>query len=156
MPETTGLVQSLVRKYGARRENILPILQDIVEKNHYLTEKSMRELAKALDISAAEVYGTASFYSFLDTQPRGENVIRICKTITCYMKGKDDIIKAIEERLNIKLGETTSDGKFSFLAANCIGWCHEGPAMLINNKVYTKLTPKKVVQIINEYYDNGR
>ena len=156
MSETAELVQSLVKEYGTERESLMPILQGVIHKNQYLTEEAMIEVAEALDLSAAEVYGTASFYTFLDTKPLGNYVIRICKTITCYMKGKDEIIKAIEDRLNIKLGQTTSDGKFSFLAANCIGWCHEGPAMLINDKVYTKLTPKKAVQAINDIYENGR
>jgi len=153
MSPTAELVKRTVERHGTQRESLLPILQDIVKAQHYLTDEAMVEVANLLDLSAAEVYGTASFYTFLDLKPRGENIIRICKTITCYMKGKDEIIKAIEDRLKIKLGETTSDGKFSFLAANCIGWCHEGPAMLINDKVYTKLTPKKAIDAINEYYD---
>lgn len=153
MSPTAELVKRAVEQHGTQRESLLPILQDIVKEQRYLTEEAMVEVANLLDLSAAEVYGTASFYTFLDLQPRGKNVIRICKTITCYMKGKDEIIKAIEDRLKIKLGETTSDGKFSFLAANCIGWCHEGPAMLINDKVYTKLTPKKAIDALNEYVD---
>ena len=68
----------------------------------------MVEVARELDISAAEVYGTASFYTFLDTQVKGKYVIRVCKTITCSMKGKSDIIHTLEEMLKIKVGETTS------------------------------------------------
>ncbi|GAB4333009.1 MAG: NAD(P)H-dependent oxidoreductase subunit E [Calditrichia bacterium] len=151
MSPTAEIVKKSVEKHGSKRESLLPILQDVVKEQHYLTEEALLEIADALDVPAAEVYGTASFYSFLDLEPRGKYIIRVCKTISCYMKGKDNIIKAIEDRLKIKLGETTSDGKFSFLTTNCIGWCHEGPAMLINDKVYTKLTPKKVVDIINEY-----
>lgn len=153
MSPTAELVKRTVEKFGTKRESLMPILQEIVQEQRYLTDEAMVEVANALDLSAAEVYGTASFYTFLDLKPRGKNVIRICKTITCYMKGKDEIISAIENRLKIKLGETTSDGRFSFLAANCIGWCHEGPAMLINDKVYTKLTPQKAVDAINEYVD---
>lgn len=151
MSPTVELINKVVEKHGSSRENLLPILQEVVREQRWLSEEAMLEVARALDISAAEVFGTASFYTFMDLEPRGKNVIRICKTITCYMKGKDEIIKAIEDRLKIKLGGTTSDGKFSLLAANCIGWCHEGPAMLINDKVYTKLTPKKAIEAINEY-----
>ena len=151
MSPTATLVRDVVKKHGNKREYLLPVLQDIVREEHYLTKEAMEEVAKNLDLSSAEVYGTASFYSFLDMKPKGENIIRICKTITCYMKGKDEIIKTIENRLKIKLGETTSDGRFSFLATNCIGWCHKGPAMLINDKVYTELTPKKAIKAIEEY-----
>lgn len=67
------------------------------------------------------------------------------------MKGKDSIVSALEDALGIKMGETTPDRKFSLLEANCIGWCHKGPAMLINDKVYTELTPEKAVQALDEY-----
>jgi len=152
MSSTAELIQKSVQKHGTQRESLLPILQDVVKEEKYLTEEAMIEIASQLDLSAAEVYGTASFYTFLEPEHKGENIIRICKTITCYMKGKDEVIHAIEDRLRVKIGGTTSDGKFTFLAANCIGWCHEGPAMLINDKVYTKLTPKKAVEAINENY----
>ncbi|MEJ2536867.1 MAG: NADH-quinone oxidoreductase subunit NuoE [Calditrichia bacterium] len=152
MSATVNLVNDAVKKYGKKRENLLPVLQAVVREEKYLTEQAMIEIARALDISSAEVYGTASFYTFLDLKPRGKNVIRVCKTITCYMKGKDDIIKAIEDRLKLKIGETTSDGKFSFLTTNCMGWCHKGPAMLINDKVYTELTPKKAIAAIEECF----
>ena len=152
MSATVNLINDAVKKYGKKRENLLPVLQAVVREEKYLTEQAMIEIARALDISSAEVYGTASFYTFLDLKPRGKNVIRVCKTITCYMKGKDDIIKAIEDRLKLKIGETTSDGKFSFLTTNCMGWCHKGPAMLINDKVYTELTPKKAIAAIEDCF----
>ena len=150
MSSTINQVNKAVQKFGNKRENLLPVLQAVVQEEKYLSERAMIEIAKAFDISSAEVYGTASFYTFLDLKPRGENVIRVCKTITCYMKGKDEIIKTIEEYLNIKIGETTSDGKFSFLTTNCMGWCHKGPAMLINDKVFTELTPQKAISAIEE------
>ena len=146
-----NIVLQAIKKHGKKRGNLLPILQYIVKEKSFLSEESMIEVAKQLDMSSAEVYGVASFYSFLDTKHLGKNIIRICKTITCYMLGKDEIIKVIEDKLKIKLGETTPDDKFSFLSANCIGWCHLGPAMLINDKVYTELTPEKAIEAIEEY-----
>ncbi|MFC2100591.1 NAD(P)H-dependent oxidoreductase subunit E, partial [Bacteroidota bacterium] len=124
---------------------------DMIESNHYVTDNELVLVAKELDISAAEVFGTASFYTFIDTVERGKFIIRLCKTITCDMKGKDEIIHAIEDTLKIKLGETTGDKKFSLLPTNCLGWCHKGPAMLINNDVYTELTPQKAIEIIESY-----
>jgi len=129
----------------------MPILQAIVQKHNYLTDEAMVEVARELDISAAEVYGTASFYTFLDTQVKGKYVIRVCKTITCSMKGKSDIIQTLEEILKIKVGETTSDKQFSLVETNCIGWCHKAPAILINEMPYTELTPEKVSEIIKDY-----
>ncbi|TFH34329.1 MAG: NAD(P)H-dependent oxidoreductase subunit E, partial [Bacteroidia bacterium] len=83
--------------------------------------------------------------------PRGKYIIRICKTISCSMKGKMEVVETLEDMLKIKIGETTSNGKFTLLETNCMGWCHKAPAMLINDTPYTELTNEKVVKIIKEY-----
>ena len=151
MVENENRVKVLADKFGRRRDSLMPILQGLVEDRNYLTDEDMVLVAKELSISAADVYGTASFYTFMDTAVRGKYVIRICKTISCSMKGKIDILHAIEDTLKIKVGETTSDKRFSLLETNCIGWCHKAPAMLINDTPYTELTPQKVNQILQEY-----
>ena len=151
MYQVGNLVKELSDKHGHARESLMPILQAIVQKHNYLTDEAMVEVARELDISAAEVYGTASFYTFLDTQVKGKYVIRVCKTITCSMKGKSDIIHTLEEILKIKVGETTADKQFSLIETNCIGWCHKAPAILINEMPYTELTPEKVSEIIKDY-----
>ena len=151
MYQVGNLVKELSDKHGRERESLMPILQDIVQKHNYLTDDAMVEVARELDISAAEVYGTASFYTFLDTQVKGRYVIRVCKTITCAMKGKSDIIQTIEDMLKIKVGETTADKQFSLIETNCIGWCHKAPAILINEMPYTELTPEKVTEVIKNY-----
>ncbi len=151
MIKENELVRELADKHGRRRDSLLPILQDIVVENNYLSDDVMVDVARELDISAADVFGTATFYTFLDTVPRGKYIIRICKTISCSMKGKNQILSAIEETLKIKLGETSADKKFSLLETNCIGWCHKAPAMLINDTPYTDLTPVKVTEIMQQY-----
>ena len=93
-----------------------------------------------------------SFYSFLNTRPMGQFVIRVCKTITCMMHGKNQIIQELEKSLKIKLGETTLDGKFTLMETNCLGQCHKGPAMLVNDVPYTELTPEKVRSIIRNNF----
>jgi NADH-quinone oxidoreductase subunit E len=151
MYQVGNLVKELSDKHGHARESLMPILQAIVQKHNYLTDEAMVEVARELDISAAEVYGTASFYTFLDTQVKGKYIIRVCKTITCSMKGKSDIIHTLEEILKIKVGKTTSDKQFSLIETNCIGWCHKAPAILINELPYTELTTEKVSEIIKSY-----
>jgi NADH-quinone oxidoreductase subunit E len=154
MPEVQELVKNLADKYGRKRENLLHILQGIVEQERYLSDVALTEVARELDMSAAQVYGTATFYTFLDTEPRGKYVIRICRTITCDMKGKNQIIQAVEDTLKLKLGETSANKKFTLLETNCLGWCHEGPAMLINDQAYTNLTVDKAIEIITDYAKN--
>ena len=147
----TESVNKKVEKHGTTREALLPILQDIVTEKSYLSDQDMVEVARQLDISAADVFGTATFYSFLDTKPRGKYVIRICKTISCSMKGKHEVLETIEDILKISLGETTADKQFSLLETNCIGWCHKAPAILINDDPYTELNSEKVTEILREY-----
>lgn len=151
MYQPGNLIKELSEKHGRARESLLPILQEIVYKYNYLTDEAMVEVARELDLSAAEVYGTASFYTFLDTQRRGKYVIRVCKTITCSMKGKSNIIRVLEDMLKIKVGETTPDKQFSLLETNCIGWCHKAPAILINDIPYTDLTPARISEVIKDY-----
>ncbi|MCT4613524.1 MAG: NAD(P)H-dependent oxidoreductase subunit E [Marinifilaceae bacterium] len=145
------LVHDLVSEHGKDRENLLPILNAVVDQEKFLSEEAILKISKEMDISAADVYGTASFYSFLDTQERGKYVIRICKTITCSMKGKNQIIQAIENFLKIKLGETTEDNKFTLLQTNCLGLCHKAPAMLVNHDIHTNLTKESVIDILRDY-----
>ena len=151
MKEISEIIEEKTRQTGKGREALIPVLQAIVEEKRFLTEDSMLKVAEHFDLSAADVYGTASFYSFLDLKPRGKYIIRLCKTIACDMKGKGEILEAIQKVLKIKEGETTPDKKFTLLTTNCIGWCHKGPAMLVNDDVFTELTPQKAVEIINEY-----
>lgn len=151
MNPVTDLIKDLADKHGRSRQNLLPILQGVVEQEKYLSEFSMIEIARELDLPASEVYGTATFYSFLEHKKMGKYIIRICKTITCSMKGKNQILLAIEDMLKIHLGETSPDGRFSLLETNCLGWCHKAPAMLVNDDVYTELTPEKIREILSEY-----
>lgn len=151
MTNTEVLIHELVEKHGKTRNALMPVLQGIVAREKFLSEDSMIAVARELDLSAADVYGTASFYTFLDTKPRGKNIIRICKTISCHMQGKEEIIRAIEDHLKVKVGETTHDNKFTLLTANCLGWCHKGPVMLVNDEVFPSVTSDKAIEIIEDY-----
>lgn len=151
MSPTQVIIKELADKYGRTRENLLPIMQGVVEQENYLSEYSMVEIAREMDIPAAEVYGTATFYSFLEVKKMGKYIIRICKTITCAMKGKSQVLLAIQDMLKIQVGETTADGRFSLLQTNCLGLCHKAPAMVINHDAFTDLTEEKVREIISEY-----
>jgi len=151
MAEITNLIQEKVKRYGSERKALLPILQGIVKVQKHIKQCDMVSVARALDISAADVYGVASFYSFLEGGEKGENVIRVCKSITCDMKGKHRILRKLEDLLHIEIGETTHDKKFTLLETNCIGLCDQGPAMLINDEPYTHLEEETLSEIIHKY-----
>jgi len=133
------------------RENLLALLKEQQNKLGYVPEEFMIELTKSLDMSLSDIYGVATFYSFLSTKPQGRNVIRICKSIPCFLKKCQTIIETIEREIGIKPGETTPDGKFSLQLANCIGACDKAPAMMVNYDIHVDLTPEKISQILKEY-----
>ncbi|MEW5820505.1 MAG: NADH-quinone oxidoreductase subunit NuoE [Cyanobacteriota bacterium] len=144
-------VREVVQKHGKKREYLLAILQELCQKKKYLTEEVMRDVAFEMNLSANEIYSVATFYSFIKTKPAGKFVVRVCNTISCELAGKEELIKALERELRVKVGGTTDDQKFTLETTACMGMCDQGPAMLVNDDVYTKLDTKKVVEIIREY-----
>lgn len=143
-------IESYVKKYGNDRSALLMILHEIQNKHRHISEFAQQEVARLLNIHPVEVYSVISFFAFLNSNPKGRNIVRICQTISCDMKGKSSLIKAIERELGIKVGETTRDNKFTIEYANCLGLCDEGPAMAINDRVYTKLTPEEAVELLGK------
>jgi len=133
---------------GKGQEDLLILLAEAQSKFGYLTGELLIEVAKSLGLSISEVYGVATFYSFLSTKPQGRNVIRICKSLPCILKNSQTIIESVVREIGIKPGESTPDGKFSFQLTNCIGACDEAPAMMVNNDVHVALTPSKISQIL--------
>jgi len=133
------------------QEDLLVLLKEAQNAFGYVPEETIAELAESLEIPINDVYGVASFYSFLSTKPLGRNVIRICKSLPCYLKHCQTIIESVAKEIGIKPGETTPDGRFSFQLTNCIGACDKAPAMMINNDVHTDLTPEKISQILKTY-----
>ena len=139
-------------KAGNRdREKLLDMLKEGQGRFGYVSEEFVTETARALAIPVSEVYGVASFYSFLSTRPLGRNVIRICKSVPCYLQNSLMIIDAVKNELGIAPGETTSDGAFSLELTNCIGACDQAPAMMINSDVHGALTPNKINKILQLY-----
>jgi NADH-quinone oxidoreductase subunit E len=133
------------------RESLLEMLEAEQRKSAYLSKEFMAQVAKSLTIPISEVYGVATFYSFLSTKPLGRNVIKICKSVPCYLKNCQLIIESLEKELGISPGETTPDGRFSFELVNCIGACDKAPAMLVNNDLHGNLTHRTIAQILKSY-----
>jgi NADH:ubiquinone oxidoreductase subunit E len=132
-------------------DNLLVVLQEAQANFGYLSPALMIELARSLDVPVNEVYGVASFYSFLNIKPLGRNIIRICRSVPCYLKENHAIIETVETEIGIKPGETSPDSRFSFELTNCIGLCDRAPAMLVNSDVHVDLTPSKILQILQSY-----
>jgi NADH:ubiquinone oxidoreductase subunit E len=141
-------IATWVERFGCERGSLLPVLQEIQKKHRHVSGLAMQLVADHLGIHPAEVHSVMSFYAFLDDRPKGQFVIRLCQTISCDMAGKQRIARQLMNELGIKFGETTRDGKFTLEWANCIGMCDQGPALLVNDAVYTRVTPAMVHDIV--------
>jgi NADH-quinone oxidoreductase subunit E len=130
---------------------LLVLLEAAQSKSSHVSRDTITELSDSLELSIGEVYGVASFYSFLSTKPQGRNIIRICKSLPCLLKNAEVIIDSIRKEIGIQPGETTADGRFSFELTNCIGACDKAPAMMVNSDVHGDLTPKKIAKILEAY-----
>jgi NADH:ubiquinone oxidoreductase subunit E len=134
-----------------KRKRLLEILKAEQNKSGFVSPDVIPGIAQGLNISVSEVHGVATFYAFLSTRPLGRNVIRVCKSLPCYLKNAPMIIESVREALGIGPGETTPDGKFSFELTNCIGACDQAPAMLVNHDVHGHLSPGKIAEALKLY-----
>ena len=133
------------------RDQLLGIIKEEQAKNGSISEEAMAGMAQILQLPIGDVYGVTTFYSFLSTKPLGRHVIRICKSMPCFLQDGETMAAAIEKEIGIVPGETTADGRFSFELTNCIGACDQAPAMLIDDEVYGDLTAEKIGEILNSF-----
>ncbi|MBW1667284.1 MAG: NADH-quinone oxidoreductase subunit NuoE [Deltaproteobacteria bacterium] len=145
-------IQKALPTEDKKREELLGMLKDVQKSIGFVSRESMVEIAQSIGLTLSEVYGVATFYSFISVKPMGKHVIRICKSVPCYLKNAAMIIASVEEEIGIKPGETTEDGMFSFELTNCIGACDQAPAMLVDDEVFGNLTPESIPKILKSYH----
>ncbi len=143
-------IKEIADNFGRERKNLIPILNEIQKRKGFVSAEAQQIVADLLNIHPVEVFSVISFYHFLNDKPKGKYVIRICKSISCEMNGKEEIKKEIENLLSVKAGETTPDGKITFEEINCFGLCDVSPAVTVNEQVFTKVTKEKVREIVQE------
>jgi len=141
------VIEELKNEKGA----LMPILQKAQEIYGYLPIEVQEIIAESLDIPLEEVYGVASFYAQFTLNPKGKYSISVCLGTACYVKGSQQVLNRISEKLHIQPGEVTPDGKFSLDATRCIGACGLAPVMMINDDVYGRLVPDDVDKILEKY-----
>lgn len=145
-------IQSLLKKFEPKKENLIPILHDVQNEDpyNYISEDAIREVAKYLNLTHSEILGVISFYTMFSTKPRGKYIIRICKSAPCHVMNADSIIENVKKTLGIEIGETTKDKLFTLELSSCLGICDVAPAMMINDEIYGNLTPDKIKKIFKE------
>lgn len=142
-------VDALPTKKGA----LISVLHHAQEIFGYLPKELQLHVARKLDLPAAKVYGVVSFYSFFSEEPKGDHVINVCMGTACFLRGAEDILHELEAKLNIKSQQTTADGKFSLDALRCVGACGLAPVVIVDGKVYGRITKNDVAGILKEYQE---
>lgn len=143
-------------KYPDKRSVTLAALRIAQEEVGYLSEPAMVDVAEILELTPVQVYDAASFYTLYNLKPVGKYLIQLCKTLSCALVGAGPIIEHLQERLGIRVGETTPDGFFSLKLVECLASCGSGPMMQINDQYYENLTAQKVDQILEDLKKTGK
>jgi NADH-quinone oxidoreductase subunit E len=144
-------VDEIINKYIGQKGNLIPLLQEVQQKEKYLSKETMRYIAEKTKINIANIYGVATFYTMFRLKPQGEHIIRVCKGTACHVSGANSILDAIKQELNLKEDEdTTSDMLFTIMEVACLGCCSLAPVVMIDDDTFGKLTPDSVRKIIKQ------
>ncbi|MCC7558370.1 MAG: NADH-quinone oxidoreductase subunit NuoE [Methanobacteriaceae archaeon] len=144
-------LQEILSNYKGKKSEIIPILQDIQSNFGYLSETTMKEVAKFTNVSESEIYGVATFYTQFRFTPKGKKHVAVCTGTACHVTGAQQIIEGMERHLNIKEGETTADGEYSLESVGCLGCCALAPAAMVNNEIKSKLSLRSIKRIFRGY-----
>ena len=141
-------ITSILTAFEKERGYLMPILQMIQEKHHYLSPLALQMVARYLKMSCSEVYGVATFYNQFRFYPPGKHQIKVCLGTACHVRGSDIIQENFERKLGIKAGETTPDREFSIDRVACVGCCALAPVAVIDDTVCGQMAPSKVEGLI--------
>jgi NADH-quinone oxidoreductase E subunit len=146
------MYKEICAKYAPTKDNLIYILHDIQDTHpqHYISEEAVDAVAKYLNVPPNHIYGVLTFYTMYSTSPRGKNIIRLCESPPCYIKGSENILRKLKVLLGVETGGTTKDGLFTLELCACLGVCGNAPVMMINDDVYGDLTEEKVEEIIEK------
>ena len=138
-------VREILKKYDdAKRDSLIPILQDIQDRLGYIPREAVRDIGKHLNLPASKIYGVATFYNQFRFEPLGKYHIQICRGTACHVKGSKKVLETLERELGIKTGRTTRDGLFSLEVVACLGACGLAPVITVNGEVYANMDSEKV------------
>lgn len=157
--ETICLSQSKIDKLHAICEQFNNDASELINILHaaqgtfgFIPQEVQEVIASRLDIPVSQVYGVVTFYSFFTMTPNGKYPISVCLGTACYVRGAEKVLEELERQLDIKVGETTTDGLFSIDCLRCVGACGLAPVISIAGKVYGRVAPEKIKKILSEYY----
>lgn len=145
-------VKNAIKKYGAKDDELIPILTFINHEIGYLPSEALDEISVSLRLPKSKIFSVASFYEMLSTIPVGKHVIRFCESAPCHVVGGRQVFQTLLDQLKVNPGETTPDGKWTLLTTSCLGICAVGPAFIVDDDVYGNVTVSQVPEILAKYH----
>lgn len=150
-PDQLVEVAKIAAPYKNRPEMLMTVVIQVQRVVRALSEDVAAVIAREMGIPQTNVYSFITFYAMLSVKPRGKYIVRMCESAPCHVRGAKEIVRALEKMLNIKMGQTTPDGRFTLEYCPCLGICDVSPAIMINHKTYGNLTPDSVTSLIKRY-----
>lgn len=147
---TPAIASEIIQEYSAAPEMLVQILHAFVARFSYISDAAIRQIALELNLSRADVHGVVSFYHDFRTKPPGQHIVKICVSESCQAMGSRQLTSQAEEKLGIEIKETTADGAITLEPVYCLGNCACSPAVMIDEKVYGRVDPKKLDGLIEE------
>jgi NADH:ubiquinone oxidoreductase subunit E len=144
------VIETVVKKYGAKPTALIMILQDVQKHFRYLPLDALKSTAREMNLPFAQIYGVATFYKSFSLKPKGKHHVCVCTGTACHVRQADVIVDKMQRELGIKPGETTSDMEFSFETVNCLGACALGPLVTANDVYYGNMTVSKVDKMLDK------
>lgn len=144
-------LQAVIDEYKDTKGSLMPVMQKAQEIFGAVTFEVQNFIAEKMDIPMTDVYGVATFYSQFALEPKGEHVISVCLGTACYVRGVQAVLDRLVEELDVEVGKTTKDRKFTLEATRCLGCCGLAPVMTIDGNVYARMTPEDVTRVLKEY-----
>jgi NADH-quinone oxidoreductase E subunit len=147
----TNIDQILQNHKGSKRDNLIPILQEIQETQGYLSEESLVKTGSLLKIPTSKIYGVATFYNQFRFEPKGKYHVQVCRGTACHVLGSLTVLQELEKNLKVKAGQTTRDGLFSIEVVACIGACGLAPVISVNGEFHANMNSQKIKEIVDTY-----
>ena len=146
-----NFIKNVCKEHGNKAGEVINVLHKVQGEYGYLPAEIQELVAKELGIPVSRVYGIVSFYSFFTMTPKGEHPISVCLGTACYVRGAEKVLDELKRQLGIGVGEVTPDGKFSLTCLRCVGACGLAPVIEVGDKVYGRMTPDRVKDVLAEY-----
>jgi NADH-quinone oxidoreductase subunit E len=145
------MVKGVIEQYGGERSALVDMLHELTRQLGYLSGAVFVALAEGLGMPVGEVYSVASFYTMLLTEPRGKHLVQFCESAPCHLAGGNALLAMLQEVLGISAGETSADGNWTLIKTSCLGQCAEGPILVIDDHIYSRVTRERLWKILAQY-----